>query len=53
MDTTFSLQKNSGTDDRFEAGEVKGNTLYHSGLIPYGKVSNGTVTIGFRQYIKQ
>lgn len=42
-----------GTDDKFDAGEMKGNILYHSGLIPYGRVSNGTVTIGFRQYTKQ
>ena len=42
-----------GTDDKFDAGEVKGNTLYHSGLIPYGRISNGTVTIGFRQYTKE
>lgn len=42
-----------GTDDKFDYGEVKGNTLYHSGFIPYGKVSDGTLTIGFRHYYKQ
>ena len=42
-----------GTDDKFDSGEVKGNTLYHSGFIPYGKVSDGTLTIGFRHYYEQ
>ena len=42
-----------GTDDKFDAGAVKGNTLYHSGFIPYGQVSGNTLTIGFRHYYKQ
>ena len=42
-----------GSDDKFDAGEVKDNTLYHSGFIPYGKVSGKTLTIGSRHYYKQ
>lgn len=42
-----------GSEDKFDAGDVKGNTLYHSGFIPYGQVSDNTLTIGFRHYYKQ
>ena len=53
MRTRFGAPGYYGSDAKYDFGEVKGDTLYHSGFIPYGVISNQTLTIGSRRYRKQ
>ena len=53
MRTQFGAPGYYGSDAKYDFGEVKGNTLYLSGFIPYGVISNQTLTIGSRRYRKQ
>lgn len=53
MKTQFGAPGYYGSDAKYDSGEVKGNTLYHSGFIPYGTISKQTLTIGSRRYRKQ
>ena len=53
MKTQFGAPGYYGSDAKYDSGEVKGNTLYHSRFIPYGTISKQTLTIGSRRYRKQ
>ena len=51
MKTQFGAPGYYGSP-KFDSGDVKGNILYHSGFIAYGKVSGNTLRIGGRSYNK-
>lgn len=48
MKTQFGLGSPS-----YDHGEVRGSTLYYSGLIEYGKVSGKTLNLAGKTYSKQ
>jgi hypothetical protein len=52
MKTQFGAPGYYGSP-KYDSGKVKGNTLYHSGIIAYGKVSGRTLRIGGRSYSKR
>ena len=52
MKTQFGAPGYYG-DVKHDSGKVKGKTLYHSGIIEYGKVSGQTLTLAGRRYSKQ
>ena len=51
MRTEFGAPGYYGSPE-YDSGKVKGNTLYHSGIIAYGQVSGQTLKIGGRTYRK-
>ena len=52
MKTQFGAPGYYGSP-KYDSGKVKGNTLYHSGIIAYGQVSGRTLRIGGRSYSKR
>ena len=52
MKTQFGAPGYYGNPE-YESGEVRGNILYYSGLIEYGRVSGRTLWIGERRYQKK
>ena len=53
MKTQFGAPGYYGSDAKYDSGQVKGNTLYHSGLFEYGVVSGRTLKLAGRNYQKQ
>ena len=53
MKTQFGAPGYYGSDAKYDSGKVKGNTLYHSGVFEYGKVSGRTLRLAGRSYHKQ
>jgi len=53
MKTQFGAPGYYGSDAKYDSGNVKGNTLYHSGLFEYGTVSGRTLKLAGRNYQKQ
>jgi len=53
MKTQFGAPGYYGSDAKYDSGSVKGNTLYYSGFVEYGRVSGRTLRLAGRSYIKQ
>lgn len=53
MTTRFGAPGYYGSEAKHDSGIVKGNTLYYSGFIEYGKVSGRTLTLAGRNYRKE
>ena len=53
MNTQFGAPGSYGSDAKYDSGDVKGDILYHSGFIEYGKVSGKTLRLAGRSYQKQ